>query len=109
MRSRSSSAAARPISGLAPAPRPLVISPPIAARFLRCHILQRLGVGVGADEIHALHLHVVNHVLDGVTATAANTDHLDDRILRYTIDQFKHLTLLFRMSILSYSYQKFTP
>ena len=32
---------------------------------------QGLGIGVGADELHALHL-AVDHVLDGVAAAATN-------------------------------------
>ncbi|KAF1044065.1 MAG: hypothetical protein GAK34_02590 [Delftia tsuruhatensis] len=41
---------------------------------------QRLRVGVGADELHALHV-ARNHVLDGIAAAAANADHLDLRTL----------------------------
>ena len=37
---------------------------------------QRLRVGVGADELHALHA-AVDHVLDRVAAATADADHLD--------------------------------
>src|SRR5690606_42068254 len=53
------------------------------------HVLERLGVGVGADEVHAFDV-VDHHMLQGVTAAAANADDFDDRVLREVIDPFKH-------------------
>ena len=41
---------------------------------------QCLRIGVGADEFNALHI-ASNHVLNGVAAAAAHTDHLDLRAL----------------------------
>ena len=52
--------------------------------------LQRLRVGIGGDEIDALHL-LRQHVLYRVAATTANADHLDDGALGCTVYQFKHL------------------
>jgi hypothetical protein len=44
----------------------------------RCgRALERLRIGVHADEFHALHA-AVDHVLHGITARAADADHLDD-------------------------------
>ena len=44
----------------------------------RCgRALERLRIGVHADEFHALHA-AADHVLHGVTARAADADHLDD-------------------------------
>ncbi|MNY43494.1 hypothetical protein D3C86_1784580 [compost metagenome] len=37
---------------------------------------QRLGIGVGADKLHALDI-AGNHVLDGIAAAATDTDHFD--------------------------------
>ena len=37
---------------------------------------ERLRVGIGADKLHALHA-AGNHVLDGIAAATAHTDHLD--------------------------------
>ena len=56
------------------------------------HVLQRLGVGVGADELNALHA-LADHVLDGIATRAADTDDLDDgRGFRF--NKFKHARLL---------------
>jgi hypothetical protein len=52
MRSRSSIAAWRPISGSAPAPSPLVMLQPICSEVLIFECLQRLRIGVDADEVH---------------------------------------------------------
>jgi hypothetical protein len=49
---------------------------------------QRLRVGVGADELHALHA-ALDHVGDGVAAAAADADHLDLRALVELLD-FDH-------------------
>ena len=48
--------------------------------FVRSASAQGLGVGVGADELDALHA-AVNHVTHGVAATTADADHLDERAL----------------------------
>ena len=45
-------------------------------RAVRGGLVERLRVGVGADELDALHL-AADHVIDRVAATTANTDHLD--------------------------------
>jgi hypothetical protein len=58
--------------------------------------LERLGVGVRDDELHALHP-LRDHVIDRVATTAAHADHLDDRFLGLCIDQFYHLNLLFNL------------
>jgi hypothetical protein len=47
---------------------------------VRAAAVERLRVGVGADELHPLHA-LRDHVLDGVAAAAAHTDHLDLRAL----------------------------
>ena len=75
MCSRSSSAALRPASGLAPAP-----SPVLPRRSFLCATLaiQRLRIGVRRDELDAHHA-FTNHVVNGVAAGATDTDHLDDR------------------------------
>ena len=78
MRSRSSIAASRPISGFAPAPRPRVSVEPELQLRARGRALQRLRIGVGADELHARQP-AVDHVLDRVAAAAAHADDLDDR------------------------------
>ena len=61
-------------------------------------IFQRLGIGIGADELHTLNL-LLSHVIDGIAATTAQTDHLDYRQSRrpcLLLVQFKtHDTLLF--------------
>ena len=79
MRSRSSSAAWRPTSGLAPAPRPLVTLLPSCSCSLAPQLLDRLRVGVGGDEFHAFDAGV-DHVRDRVAAAAAHADDLDDRV-----------------------------
>ena len=81
MRSRSSSAAWRPISGFGARAQALGD----ARAELQLHFglvaLQRLRIGVGADELHALHA-LRDHVVDRVAAAAADADHLDYRFLR---------------------------
>ena len=52
-----------------------------------------LGVGVRADEVHALDART-HHVRHGVTATAADAEHLDDSRLAVTIHKFEHCNLL---------------
>ena len=92
MRSTASSAAARPTSGLPPAPRPRAAE---LDQLVRAAAVERLRVGVGADELHALHA-LRDHVLDGVAAAAADADHLDLRALVEFFDHFDgHVCLLF--------------
>ena len=72
----SSSAALRPISGLAPAPRPLVSAPPSGDLQRRLVRLERLDVGVGDDEVDAFEARL-DHRVDRVAAATADADHLD--------------------------------
>ena len=76
MRSRSSIAASRPISGRAPAPSPRVSAVPSCSCAARGRALQRLRVGVRADELDA-EKPSVDHVLDGVAAATSDADDLD--------------------------------
>src|SRR5690606_6896952 len=46
--------------------------------------LQRLRVGVGADELHTFDA-LPRHVRDSVAAAAADAEHLDDRGLRIAV------------------------
>jgi hypothetical protein len=58
--------------------------------------VQHLGVGVGADELDAAHV-TVDHVADGVAATAANANDLDAGALveRFFVNHFDgHFFLL---------------
>ena len=59
----------------------------------RLSALQRLHIGVGADELDAFHP-VGDHVIDGIAAAAAHPDHLDYRFLRRNFHDFKHSCLL---------------
>jgi hypothetical protein len=60
----------------------------------RIAAVQGLRVGVGADELHALHA-LVDHVLDGIAAAAADADHLDLGALVKFVDHFDgHVSLL---------------
>src|SRR2546429_6808834 len=54
---------------------------------------QRLSVGVGGDELDAGDA-VSDHVIDGIAARAADTDHLDHGAARCVFDDFKHADLL---------------
>nr|WP_255505432.1 hypothetical protein [Alkalisalibacterium limincola] len=54
---------------------------------LRTALLDRLGIGVGGDELHPLD-RAGDHVRDGVAAATAHADHLDDRVGGYFFDQF---------------------
>ena len=53
------------------------------------HVLERLRIGVGADEIHSFHI-AAKHVLNGVTATATDAHYFNDGGLRYVFHEFKH-------------------
>ena len=79
--SESSSAARRPTSGFAPAPSPLVSFTPSCSFTGGLRQLQRLAVGVGGDELHALHAGG-DHAIDGVAAAAAHADDFDLRAAR---------------------------
>ena len=73
-----SSAAARPISGREPAPRPCVILRPSWMRRSAIGCVERLGIGIRDDEIDALHV-CAHHVGDGVAACTADADDADPR------------------------------
>ena len=53
---------------------------PICSAVLTVGVLERLRVGVGADEVDALDVGA-DHVVDGVAAAAADADDLDDGAL----------------------------
>ena len=53
--------------------------------------LQRLRIGVDADEVHAFDP-AGHHVRDGVAAAAAHADDLDHSALAVCVHQFKHLS-----------------
>ncbi len=76
MRSVSSSAALRPISGSEPAPRPRVMSFPSWSFIGARHLAERLQVGVDGDELDAAELGI-DHAVDGVAAAAAHAHDLD--------------------------------
>ena len=94
MRSRSSIAASRPISGLAPAPRPLVRFEPswscvraVARRSACASVLAAMNSTPSTPS--------PDHVVDGIAAAAADADHLDHRaFLRVLVHDFKHGVLL---------------
>ncbi len=58
-------------------------------------VLDRLRVGVGGDELHAIDV-VADHVGDRVATAAADADDLDHRIGRHVLDQFevRHVRVL---------------
>jgi hypothetical protein len=60
----------------------------------RTDIRKGLRVSIGANKIHAVDL-VIDHVANGVTATATDTDHLDHGTLWCTVYKFKHRFLPF--------------
>ena len=61
--------------------------------------VQGLRVRIGADELHALHA-LVDHVLDGVAAAAADADDLDLRALVELFDHFDgHVSLLEKVAV----------
>ena len=90
--SRSSSAALRPTSGLAPAPSPLVSDLADLDLERREVVVERLRVGVGGDELHPVDVRL-DHRVDGVAATAADADHLDECIVRGNLIQLDHRSL----------------
>jgi len=58
--------------------------------------VQRLGIGVGGDEMNALHP-FTDHVIDRVAACTAHPDHLDDRSGWLFFNDFKHLPRLLNL------------
>jgi len=59
---------------------------------------QRLVIGVGADELHALYV-APDHVLDRIAAGTADTHHLDDRTARFGLENFQsHSHLLLELA-----------
>ena len=50
----------------------------------RANIRKRLSVGIGANKIDAVDL-MIDHVSNGITPSAADTDHLDHGTLRCTV------------------------
>ena len=78
-----SSAAARPTSGCEPAPRPDALG-------LRHG--QRLGVGIGDDEVDALQPGR-DHVVDGIAAGAADPKHDNARLHFANIGDVGHFCL----------------
>ena len=77
MSSRDSAAAPCPICGFAPAPRPLVRLRADVQLEVGVGHLERLGVRVRGDELHAGQAGV-DHPVDGIGSTAADADDLDD-------------------------------
>src|SRR5690606_23343814 len=61
------------------------------------NFLQRLGIGVGADEFHTFNV-VAHHVVDGIAAASAYANHLNDCTLRGMIYEFEHFPLSFQLS-----------
>jgi hypothetical protein len=53
---------------------------------------EHLRVGVDRDELHALH-GLLDHVVDGVAAGAADADHLDHRPGYLTVYDFEHVVI----------------
>src|SRR5690606_10936681 len=60
----------------------------------RGNVLQRLCIGVGADEFHALDV-VLRHVIDRVAAATTDTDDFDNCTLRDVVYEFEHGPLSF--------------
>ncbi len=58
-------------------------------RGLHPRAVQRLGIGVGADEIHALDS-TRDHVLDSISSAASDTQHFYDCILAISVHQLEH-------------------
>ena len=76
----SSRAALRPRSGSAPAPRPRVRLVPMGTFTGAALRVERLSIGVHADELHSFESEV-DHRVDGVAARATDTNHLDTRLV----------------------------
>ena len=59
---------------------------------MRDAALERLGIGVGGDELDAIDP-LTNHVIDGIATGATDADHLDhgtQSLLFFLLDDFKH-------------------
>ena len=54
-------------------------------RLVRVTAVERLGIGIGANELNALNT-AFNHVADSVSTAAADADHLDLRALVEFLD-----------------------
>ena len=59
----------------------------------RAGFLERLRVGVGVDELHAVDVGA-DHVVDGIATAAAHADHLDHGQLAVGIHEFEHICCL---------------
>jgi hypothetical protein len=55
----------------------------------RADVFQRLGVGIGADELNAFNI-ALDHMVDRVAAATTHTDNLDHRALRDVVYEFEH-------------------
>ncbi len=55
----------------------------------RVDVLERLCVGIGADELHALDV-AVDHVLDGVATATTDTNDFNHGILRDVVYELEH-------------------
>jgi hypothetical protein len=53
---------------------------------------KHLRIGVDGNEIHTLHA-FGDHVVDGITASATHTDHLDDGSSFLAVYDFKHVVI----------------
>jgi hypothetical protein len=71
-----------------PGPEPARDVPPELDHRRRHALLERLHVGVGDVELHALHL-VRDHGVDGVSTGSAHPDHLDLRLILHRVVEFK--------------------
>ena len=49
------------------------------------YVRQSLGIRIGTNKINTVYV-IFDHVSNGITATATNTDHLYNRALRCVID-----------------------
>ena len=60
-------------------------------------IVECLGIGIGGNEVHAMHV-FTNHVVDGIATRATYTNHLDDCAVVFFLDNFKHHCLRYLIS-----------
>ncbi len=89
MRSRSSIAAWRPDLGIGAGAESLGDVAADLQADLHLGVLERLRIGVDANEIHAFDPGG-DHVRDGVAAAAADPDHLDHGALVFCISEYEH-------------------
>src|SRR5574340_1188304 len=59
--------------------------------------IESLHIGVYDDELDSLHT-LFDHMVHGVPAATAHTDHLDDRLLSLCFHDFKHRRLLIKIA-----------